>query len=428
MVWLILCFIVYLLVLFSERVLVALSPHELEALRLESGKAAKRAVFLSEHLRSVLAALLLARILLVLILSVNFIHRLLETYSIKNGLYEYSLKHQLPGWLVWGLISLLILSSLSLLLWGAHKLSQTKIKISRNAFWLRQYGLFILFWFKLFRPVVVHKTAGNQQPNGEPIEVAIDPSPAISSEKRELELLKSIVQFGDVTIKQVMQPRSRIVSVDFRTRFPELLKLVCDTEFSRMPVIDDDLDNVTGILYVKDLLPYLDKPDDFEWQSLIRPNVMLVPESKRGSELLQEFKEQKMHMAIVVDEYGGSSGIVTLEDILEEVIGDIRDEFDEDSEIKYRKLDEYNYLFEGQTLLNDVCRITGLPANAFDAFKTNSDTLAGLALELRGDIPAAGEEISFSDYLITVLRADNRKINQVKLTLKKPKPPGASLI
>ncbi len=235
--------------------------------------------------------------------------------------------------------------------------------------------------------------------------------------QRDIELLKSIVKFSDVTVKQVMQPRSKVVAVDFRTQFSDLLQTVRESGFSRLPVYDDDLDNVTGILYVKDLLAHLNQPEDFEWQPLIRTNLQLVPEAKRASELLQEFKRNRRHMAIVVDEYGGSSGIVTMEDILEEVTGEIRDEFDEESEFRYRKLDEYNYLFEGQTLLNDVCRIAGLPPGTFDPARGAADTLAGLALELKGDIPSPGAELQWENYLLTVISADNRKIDQIKLTL-----------
>ena len=216
-----------------------------------------------------------------------------------------------------------------------------------------------------------------------------------------------------------MQPRSKVVSVDFRTGFHELLEVVRQSEFSRLPVYDEDLDNVTGILYVKDLVPFLDNEDAFEWQTLLRTNMLMVPEAKRGSELLQEFKQQRMHMAVVVDEYGGISGIVTMEDILEEVTGDIRDEFDEDSEIRYRKIDDFNYLFEGQVLLNDVCRLTGLEPGTFDEVRGTSDTLAGLALELRGDIPLIGTEMSWNGFLLTVTVADKRRIEQLKLSLPK---------
>ena len=172
-----------------------------------------------------------------------------------------------------------------------------------------------------------------------------------------------------------------------------------------------------GILYVKDLVSRLNEPEDFEWQPLTRTNVQLVPEAKRASELLQEFKRNRRHMAIVVDEYGGSSGIVTMEDILEEITGEIRDEFDEESEIRYRKLDDNNYLFEGQTLLNDVCRIAGLNAGTFDTIRGPADTLAGLALELQGDIPNAGTKLQWENFLLTVLAANNRKIEQIKLTI-----------
>ena len=230
---------------------------------------------------------------------------------------------------------------------------------------------------------------------------------------------KSIVNFSDVTVKQVMQPRSKVVTVATQTDFHELLVLVRTCGFSRIPVFDEDFDNVVGILYVKDLVAHLHKPYNFEWQSLIRPSVLLVPESKRISELLRAFKKERMHMAIVVDEFGGSAGIVTMEDILEEVTGDISDEFDEESDINFQKLDERNYLFEGRTLLNDVCRAIGLDTNTFDMVRADADTLAGLALEINGDIPKKGTEIRWQHYLLTITAADNRRIDQIKLTIEK---------
>jgi CBS domain containing-hemolysin-like protein len=242
-------------------------------------------------------------------------------------------------------------------------------------------------------------------------------TPNQMGEKRELELLKSIVQFGDTTVKQVMQPRSKVVGVEFRTNYEQLLQIVKAAEFSRIPVYDEDLDNVTGILYVKDLIAHLDKPASFEWQALIRTNLLIAPESKGCSELLQEFKLEKIHMAIVVDEYGGCSGIVTMEDLLEEVTGDIRDEFDVENDVRYRKIDAHNYLFEGQTLLNDVCRIAGLSPGAFDEVRNTADTLAGLALTLKGDIPSAGTEIVWGQYQLTIIAANNRRIEQLKLTI-----------
>lgn len=412
-------FLLYLLLVLAEQALVRLSSHDLETLRANDDPAAKRAVLLAEQLRPSLAALLLARILLALLLGVYPINFLLKTPAVRTYLYGFTTNHHLPGWFVWGVVAAVLTGMIALLLWSMQKIDFLKNSSGRITFLLQRLGLFILICKTIFTPLIrQEKTPATKNADaGSPAEPEL--TNAANSEKRELELLKSIVQFGDVTVKQVMQPRSKVVAVDFRTSFPELLNTVCETEFSRMPVIDEDLDNVTGILYVKDLVPHLDKPDDFEWQTLVRTNLLLVPESKRGSELLQEFKQEKMHMAVVVDEYGGSAGIVTLEDILEEVIGDIHDEFDEESEIRFRKLDEFNYLFEGQALLNDVCRITGLQGNVFDAVRGNADTLAGLALELRGDIPPVGEEIAWGQYLMTVMAADSRRIEQIKLSLPK---------
>lgn len=409
--------LLFLLLLLSEQALVRLSAHELEALRSKDDSASKRVVLLAEHLRSSLAALLLARVLIALLLSVGSINWFLQNKLTRSALFDFSNAQQVPGWLVWGALAFALALWLTFLLWGLQKFDFFKNRTGAVTFLLQRLGLFILLWKTLFKPFIRKEKKPDPSPADAALMTEPDRSNAANSEKHELELLKSIVQFGDVTVKQVMQPRSKVIAVDFRSTFPELLNTVCENEFSRMPVIDEDLDNVTGILYVKDLVPHLDKPEDFEWQTLIRTNLMLVPESKRGSELLQEFKQEKMHMAVVVDEYGGSAGIVTLEDILEEVIGDIRDEFDEDSDIRYRKLDEFNYLFEGQALLNDVCRVTGIQGNTFDAVRGNSDTLAGLALELRGDIPPVGEEIMWEGYLLSVMAADNRKIEQIKLTL-----------
>jgi CBS domain containing-hemolysin-like protein len=406
----------YNLVLLSEQALVRLSAHDLDQLRANEHRAAVRVIHLTEHLRATMAALLLARILLALLIGVGCINGLLTNHTVKTALFDFSADHNVSGSVVWGTVAMVLTTGITALLWSMQKIHFLKSKSNTGSFLLQRLGLFVSFWKLLFSPFIY---LGKKSKTGSTdVASPADPnlSNAANSEKRELELLKSIVQFGDVTIKQVMQPRSKVVAVDFRDTFSELLNIVCVNEFSRMPVIDEDLDNVIGILYVKDLVPHLDKSADFEWQSLIRTNLMLVPESKRGSELLQEFKQEKMHMAVVVDEYGGSAGIVTLEDILEEIIGDIRDEFDEDSDIRYRKLDDNNYLFEGQVLLNDVCRITGLPGNVFDAVRGNSDTLAGLALELRGDIPPVGEEIAWGQFLLTVIAANSRKIEQLKFT------------
>jgi putative hemolysin len=237
--------------------------------------------------------------------------------------------------------------------------------------------------------------------------------------EQEIDILKSIVKFGDVSVKQIMCSRVDVVAIDFRIGFHELLDIVRTSGFSRLPVYDEDFDNITGILYVKDLLGYLEEPDDFEWQTLIRTNVMYVPEAKKINDLLREFQLERMHMGIVVDEYGGSSGLVTLEDIMEEVIGEIKDEFDDDTEVEYEKIDDYNYIFEGKTLLNDVCRIIGVDTETFNEVKGDADSVAGLLLEIIGQIPKINERITYQDYTFKIASVNRRRIERVHIKLPK---------
>lgn len=400
----------YTLLLLSEQSLTGIAPAEIEQHRDTSDYNWQSVVKLYDKLRPALSALLTARILMALMAGTAIAYQLLRS----QYLLEFLLNVPSARQIAWSAVAALSVLSLTLTLWGLARLTLSATRGSNHSQNLMRLAPFVSFWISLNEWLTIRKTkVGNSSGNSDG---EAERTPA-NREKRELELLRSIVQFGDVTVKQVMQPRSKVVSVDFRTPYTELLVTVRETGFSRLPVIDEELDNVTGILYVKDLIPYLEAPDSFEWQALVRTSVMVVPESKRGSELLEEFKREKMHLAVVVDEYGGTSGIVTLEDILEEVTGDIRDEFDEDSEIRYRKLDDRNYLFDGQTLLNDVCRITGINPVSFETLKGNSDTVAGLVLEIRGDIPVAGEEVACKSCTLTVTAANNRRIEQVRITL-----------
>ncbi len=415
--WFLFGLLVYCLVLLAESAVVAVSPQEIELMRAKASARAQRAIAITRDIKPVMAALLLARILLTLFLVIFSSAALLGSPGVRIFLFNASAQSGIPENLTWLAAGLLFASAISLLLWGFIKTEIPRRISGRAMLVLERLSLFVLFWKTLFSPFIKTDQTTEITENQTDIEGLDNSNLNRVSEKREIELLKSIVKFGDVTVKQVMQPRSKVVAIDFRTGFHDLLAIVREAGFSRLPVYQEDLDNVTGILYVKDLLPHLDKQDDFEWQSLIRTNVMLAPESKRGTELLQEFKRKKIHMAIVVDEYGGSSGIVTLEDVLEEVTGEIRDEFDEESEVRYRKLDDFTYIFDGQTLLNDACRIAGLNSGTFDAARGNADTLAGLVLELKGDIPKNGAEITWNGYTFTVTAANSRRIEQLKLTL-----------
>jgi CBS domain containing-hemolysin-like protein len=415
--WFVLCFFLYAFIIIAEEALVRLAPHELELLLLGTSAAEKRAANLARRMRPTLAALLLARIFLKITITVFLIASLLQAGTVRELLNERAAQYGLPNDLFRVLAGLGLALVLSFIFWLLHRLRFQVLVRQHAAMWLKRLSGFILVWVWIF-----HLFLRKESPPEQTLDERVENSNAVETpnqmgEKRELELLKSIVQFGDTTVKQVMQPRSKVVGVEFRTNYEQLLQIVKAAEFSRIPVYDEDLDNVTGILYVKDLIAHLDKPASFEWQALIRTNLLIAPESKGCSELLQEFKLEKIHMAIVVDEYGGCSGIVTMEDLLEEVTGDIRDEFDVENDVRYRKIDAHNYLFEGQTLLNDVCRIAGLSPGAFDEVRNTADTLAGLALTLKGDIPSAGTEIVWGQYQLTIIAANNRRIEQLKLTI-----------
>ena len=236
--------------------------------------------------------------------------------------------------------------------------------------------------------------------------------------EKEIDLLKSIIKFGEVTVKQIMCSRVDVVAIDITSTFDDVLKSVMNSGFSRIPVYQDDFDNVKGILYVKDLLIHLNEDRSaFAWQDLVRTEVKYVPEAKKINELLTEFQQERNHMAIVVDEFGGSSGLVTLEDVMEEVIGDIRDEFDDQVEIEYEQLDQYNYVFEGKTLLNDMCRVVGLETDTFDKDKGDADSLAGLLLELLGRMPKKNSEIRYKDFRFKILSVNAKRIEKIQISL-----------
>lgn len=243
---------------------------------------------------------------------------------------------------------------------------------------------------------------------------------ATSSEEtteEERGILKGIVNFGTLTVKQVMRARLDITAVDIDLDFHELMDRINKSGYSRIPVFDETIDNLSGLLYVKDLLPYLNEDETFAWQKLVRP-AFFVPETKKIDTLLKDFQEKRIHMAIVVDEYGGTSGLITLEDIIEEIVGEINDEFD-DEDIVYNKLDENTFVFEGKTSLNDFCKVVNEDPSLFETVKGESESLGGLLLELNSKLPRAGERISFQRFVFTVVSADQRRIKRVRV-LRKP--------
>lgn len=235
----------------------------------------------------------------------------------------------------------------------------------------------------------------------------------------ESNILEGIIRFGGETAKEVMTPRLDMVDLDVSATFNEVLDCVVENGYSRVPVYEDSRDNIKGILYIKDLLPYLKKEADFAWQNLIRP-AYFVPETKMIDDLLRDFQTNKIHIAIVVDEFGGTSGIVTMEDIIEEIVGEINDEYDEE-ERSYVKINDYTYVFEAKTLLSDFYKILKIDSDSFEDIEGDADTLAGLLLEIKGEFPKLHEKLEFEHFQFEVLEMDARRILKVKVLIGEQK-------
>lgn len=236
--------------------------------------------------------------------------------------------------------------------------------------------------------------------------------------KDEQSMLQGIIRFGDETAKEIMTVRQDIVNINIESNFSDVLKCIVDNNYSRIPVYQDTSDNIKGILYIKDLLPHLSKHSTFRWQSLIRPPYF-VPETKKIDALLREFQKNKMHIAIVVDEFGGTSGLVTLEDILEEIVGEINDEFDDEGNT-YSKINYNTYIFEGKTLLTDFYKIINADEDVFSDVEGEADTLAGMLLEIKGDFLSIHEKIEYKNYLFEIVGIEGRRISKVKVVINQP--------
>jgi len=263
----------------------------------------------------------------------------------------------------------------------------------------------------------LEKHSGNQQTaTREDIDKAIEltVTEGMHSDE-EKDILKGIVSFGDVAVKQIMRNRTDIESLSTEMTTQEVVNSVRSHGYSRLPVFDDDIDTLRGIFYVKDLIGQ--DLETLDWTTLIRDSVLYVPESKKLNELLREFQLSKTHMAIVVDEYGGTAGLLTLEDILEEVVGDIKDEFDDIEDVEYLKIDDHTYVFEGKTLINDFARIVDISSSLFDDYRGEADSLAGLFLEMTGQIPKLNKEYYIAPCRFKIIAVNKRRIQQIKITL-----------
>lgn len=231
--------------------------------------------------------------------------------------------------------------------------------------------------------------------------------------EEEKDILKGIVNFGTLTVKQIMRSRVDISSVEYDLNFKELMDQVSQSGFSRVPVYHESLDKIEGVLYIKDLLPFLDEDENFKWQKLIRPG-LFIPETKKLDSLLKDFQSKRVHMAVVVDEYGGTSGLITLEDLIEEIIGEINDEFDEEN-VPFIRIDSNTFVFEGKTSLHDFCKAIEVDSSVFDSVKGESESLGGLILELNSAMPKVADQITFDRFIFTIVSVDKKRIKRVRV-------------
>jgi gliding motility-associated protein GldE len=414
--------LVFLLLLFlsfvvsgAEVAFFTLRYKELNVIKTKPDAAARRIVNLLEEPKVLMASLLAANVIF------NLGLVFLTNYLIDEG---FNLQHKL--FLVEFFLKALAISALILLfceilpkVWA----SQNNIFFAYFASWWIDALVYPIFkstgsWLagytdSIEKRITRHQTASFKS---EELDYAIDLMSEEEATVEEKQILKGIQNFSNITVKQVMRSRLDVSGIDYNSSFTDVIKRLQDLHYSRVPVYKNNLDEIVGILQTKDLLPHVNDADGFHWQQLMR-TPFFVPEHKLIDDLLKEFQQKRIHFAVVVDEFGVTSGIVTMEDVVEEIIGDIKDEFDEDESIN-KKIDESNYLFEGRTMVHDVCRIMNLPADTFDAVKGESESLAGLILELAERLPRVNDVLETGDFQFTVLEVSRNRIEKVKVTIK----------
>ena len=323
--------------------------------------------------------------------------------------------------LLLGFIFQIVVITFLLLLFGEIV---PKIYASRNGQKISRFTVsFLHFLGVLFKPMVKllvnstsfvnNKLAKHNRTNISMDELSQALELTTNNKDEDKEILEGIIKFGNIQVVDIMTSRVDMVDVDIKTNFKQLIKLIIDCGYSRIPVYSGTRDNIKGVLYSKDLLPHLDKPDNFRWQSLMR-QPYYVPETKKIDDLLNEFQKNRVHLAIVVDEYGGTSGLVTLEDIVEEIVGDISDEYDEDEKM-FTKIDNHTFVFEAKIQLNDFFKIEEIEAEDFSKISEEVETLAGLVLEIKGEIATKNERIVYDKYIFEIMAVDNRRIKKIKL-------------
>ena len=395
----------------SETAFFSLTPSQLNEIRSSKTAVNKRIIHLLENSKLLLATILITNNL------VNVGIIIISTFLVNHYL-DFS-SNLLLGFL----FQIVVITSLLLLLGEVMPKVIATLKPVRIATLLATPLVIVQRVLYPFSRLLVSSTrfidkrqAHSHHITLDDISNAIDITNDGKVDDEDRKIMKSITRFGDINAREIMSPRVDITAIDNSLPFSEIQKIIIDSGYSRIPVYNDTPDTITGILYIKDLLPYLSETDAFNWESLVRPP-FFIPENKPINDLMQEFQEKKIHMAVVVDEYGGTSGIITLEDIIEEIVGEINDEFDVEAEnVFYSRIDNHNYIFEGKTTINDMCRVLGLDDRLFDEAKGESESLAGLILELAGKMPAMGETFSLGEFTFHIEAADKRRIKKVKIT------------
>lgn len=398
----------------SEVAFFSLSNKDINILKTKKLPSYRRIVVLLEHPKILLASMLIAN---------SFVN--IGIILISNLLlHEWLSYYELPFWIDFLIkvisVTLLIVIFAEILpkVWATH----------HNIWFASNASLIIEILNSLFYRVskrlvklsdgIEEKVSysGSSKLDDSNLDYAIDLLPEHEATPEEKQILKGIRKFGGTSVKQIMRTRMDVSGIEARLGFSDLIKLTEELHYSRLPVYKSNLDEIIGVLHTKDLLPYLDKVDEFEWQSLIRPPYF-IHEQKLIKDLLQEFRSKRIHFAFVVDEFGGTSGIVTMEDIIEEITGEIKDEFDEEDIIN-KKIDDFNYVFEGKTMINDFCKIIGIPTDKFESIRGDSDSLAGLLLEIAGEFPALNEAFHHEEFTFIPLQINKNRIDTIKVVIQ----------
>ncbi len=395
----------------SETAFFSLSPSQLSEIRSSKATIDKRIVYLLGNSRLLLATILITNNL------VNVGIVILSTFLVNHYL-DFS-ANPLMGFL----FQVVIITALLLLLGEIMPKVIATRKPVNIASMLATPLIIVQKILYPFSMLLVNSTrfidkrqSQNHHITLDDISNAIDITNDGQVDEEDRKIMKSITRFGEINAREIMSPRVDLTVIDNALSFSQIKKIIMDSGYSRIPVYNETPDTITGILYIKDLLPYLSEDDSFAWEKLVRPP-FFIPENKPINDLLQEFQEKKIHMAVVVDEYGGTSGIITLEDIIEEIVGEINDEFDIEADNRfYSRVDSHNYIFEGKTSINDMCRVLGLDDRIFDEAKGESESLAGLILELAGKMPSTGETFKLGDFVFRIEAADKRRIKKIKIT------------